>query len=63
MNVNPFKTFTLKWWQAGTFQVGMLTLGISIGAYWQQIFGGYLPLLIIMAAVSLAYVGYVWWRQ
>ena len=51
--VNLFKTFTLTWWQAGIFKVGMLALGIVIGAYWQEIFGGYLPLLIIMAAVSL----------
>ena len=61
--MNLFKTFTLAWWQAGIFKVGMLTLGIVIGAYWQEIFGGYLPLLIIIAVVSLAYVSYVWWRQ
>ncbi len=61
--MNLFKTFTLTWWQAGIFKVGMLALGIVIGAYWQVIFAAYLPLLIIMAAVSLAFVGYVWWRQ
>jgi len=61
--MNLFKTFTLAWWQAGIFKVGMLTLGIVIGAYWQEIFGGYLSLLFIIAVVSLAYVSYVWWRQ
>lgn len=39
--MNIFKTFTLKWWQAGVFKVGMLALGISIGAYWHDVFGGY----------------------
>jgi ABC-type arginine transport system permease subunit len=61
--MNLFKAFTLTWWQAGIFKAGMLALGIVIGAYWQEIFGGYLPLLITLAAVSLAYVSYVWWRQ
>ncbi len=61
--MNVFKTFTLTWWQAGIFKVGMLTLGIAIGAYWQGFFGGYYSLLIFLAAVSLAYVTYVWWKQ
>ncbi|MGA7711507.1 MAG: hypothetical protein WCA81_06365 [Rhizomicrobium sp.] len=61
--MNLFKTFTLTWWQTGIFKVGMLALGLVIGAYWHAIFAAYLPLLIIMAAVSLALVTYVWWRQ
>jgi hypothetical protein len=58
-----FKTFTLKWWQAGIFKWGLLSLGIVIGTYWHEFFAGYLVLLLITAAVSLAYVSYVWWRQ
>jgi hypothetical protein len=58
-----FKTFTLKWWQAGIFKWGLLSLGIVIGTYWHEFVAGYLVLLLIMAAVSLAYVSYVWWRQ
>ena len=61
--MNPFKTFSLKWWQGGVFKVGMLAAGIVIGAYWHELFGGYLPVLIVLAVVSLAYVSYVWWRQ
>jgi hypothetical protein len=61
--MNLFKTFTLKWWQGGLFKWGMLALGIAIGAYWHDFFGGYLPFLIIMAVVSLSYVTYVWWKQ
>ena len=58
-----FKTFTLKWWQTGCFKVGMLTLGISIGACWHDLFGGYLIALTTLAVVCLAYVTYVWWEQ
>jgi len=34
MNVNLFKTFALKWWQAGIFKAGMLALGIMAGLEW-----------------------------
>jgi hypothetical protein len=61
--MNLFKTFALKWWQAGLFKWGMLALGIAIGTYWHDFFGGYLPILMIVAVVSLAYVTFVWWKQ
>ena len=61
--MNIFKTFTLKWWQTGLFKWGVLALGIVIGTYWHNFFSGYLPVLIIFAVVSLAYVTYVWAKQ
>jgi hypothetical protein len=61
--MNLFKTFTLKWWQAGLFKWGMLALGIAVGAYWYEFFGAYLPVLILFAALSLGYITYVWWKQ
>jgi hypothetical protein len=61
--MNIFKTFTLKWYQAGLFKLGMLALGITIGAYWDGFFGDYVSILIIVAVVSLAYVTYIWWKQ
>jgi hypothetical protein len=61
--MNLFKTFTLKWWQTGLFKWGMLALGIAIGAHWHDFFGSYLLILVVTAAVSLAYVTYVWWKQ
>ena len=61
--MNIFKTLTLKWWQGALFKWGTLALGIVIGTYWHDFFGNYLPILIIFAAISLAYVTYVWWKQ
>jgi hypothetical protein len=61
--MNLFKTFTLKWWQTSLFKLGMLALGIAIGAYWHYFFGGYLLILLIVAAVCLACVTYLWWKQ
>jgi hypothetical protein len=58
-----FKTLTLQWWQTGLFKWGMLALGIAMGAFWHEFFGGYLLILIVMAVVSLTYVTYVWWKQ
>lgn len=61
--MNIFKSFTLKWWQAGVYKLGMLALGIAIGTYWHALFGGYLLILAIVAAASLAYISYIWWKQ
>jgi hypothetical protein len=61
--MNIFKTFTLKWWQTGIFKIGLLVLGIAIGARLHDIFGSYLVPLVIVSAMSLAYITCVWWRQ
>ena len=61
--MNIFKTFTLKWWQAAFWKVGMGALGIAVGAYWHTLFGNYLSPVLALAVVCLAYVPYVWWRQ
>jgi hypothetical protein len=61
--MNFFKTFTLRWWQAGLFKWGLLALGIVIGAYWHALFAGYLLVLIFFAGASLAYLTYVWAKQ
>jgi hypothetical protein len=61
--MNLFKTLTLQWWQTSIFKIGMLALGIAVGAYLHNAFGGYLVILIIVSALSLAYVTYIWWRQ
>ena len=61
--INIFKTFTLKWWQTGLFKWGMLALGIATGAYWHDLFGRYLLILVSITMVGLAYVTYVWWKQ
>jgi len=61
--MNLFKTFTLKWWQAGMFKVGLLAVGVMIGTYFHEIFAGYLLTILVIAVVSLAYVTYVWWKQ
>jgi len=61
--MNMFKTFTLKWYQTSIFKLGILSLGIATGAYWHVFFGGYVSFLIAVAAVSLAYVTYIWCKQ
>jgi hypothetical protein len=61
--MNLFKAFTLQWWQISFFKLGMLALGITMGAYWHEFFGGYLIVLLVLAAISLAYTSYVWWKQ
>ncbi len=62
-NMNLFKTFTLKWWQAASFKVGMLAIGIAIGTQWHEVFDSYVLVLVIVAVASLAYVTYEWCKQ
>jgi hypothetical protein len=61
--MNLFKTLTLKWWQTSIFKIGMLALGLALGAYLHDLLGGYLVILIVVSALSLAYVTYIWWKQ
>jgi hypothetical protein len=58
-----FKSFTLTWWQGALFKWGIFLLGIAVGALWPAIFGSYVPVLITIAIVFLAYVTTVWWKQ
>ena len=58
-----FKEFILKWWQAGLFKLGLLALGIAIGAFWHEYFHNYIFILIIIAAGCLAYITHIWWKQ
>ena len=61
--MNLFKTFTLKWWQAGFFKLGMLAAGIALGAYLHDLFAVYLAMIVAIAIACLAYVSYVWLKQ
>ena len=73
-----FKSFTLTWWQGGLFKwgvfllrtaqvvpepAGLSLLGIAVGAWWSTFFGDFIPLLLIISGVFLAYVTYIWWKQ
>jgi hypothetical protein len=61
--MNIFKTFTLTWWQAVFFKIGLLGLGIILGTHWHELFAGYLLPIGIVTAGSLVYVTYVWAKQ
>jgi len=61
--MNPFKSYTLTWWQIGIFKLALLAIGVSIGAYWHDIFAGSLVVLIVIAIVASAYTMYVALKQ
>jgi hypothetical protein len=61
--MNLFKSITMKWWQAGIFKLGMWAIGIAVGAYWHNFFGGFIPELVVIAAICLGYVTYLWLQQ
>ena len=61
--MNVFKSFTMTWRQVGAFKLGLLALGVIIGASFPQVFVGLRYTLAAIAAVCLAYVTYVWIKQ
>ena len=61
--MNLFKTFTLKWWQAGIFKVGPLALGLAVGAHWPNLFAGFLGPPISIAIACLLYTVGIWSKQ
>jgi glucose-6-phosphate-specific signal transduction histidine kinase len=61
--MNLFKTFSLKWWQSGIFKVGMLCVGIAVGAYLHDVFANFLLVIVAVAVVCLAFITYVWGKQ
>jgi hypothetical protein len=61
--MNIFKDFTLKWWQAGIFKIALLSLGITIGSMWPELFKGWTPFLFLLFLISVGYVTYVWLKQ
>jgi hypothetical protein len=61
--MNIFKDFTLKWWQAGILKIALLSLGITIGSTWPELFKEWIHLLFLLFLISVSYVTYVWWKQ
>ena len=60
----PFiHSFTMKWWEVPIFKVGLLTLGIAVGANWHEVFGRGLAALLVVAVTSLAYITYLYCRE
>ena len=63
MSFHLLKSFTLRWWEVGLFKLGLLTLGVAVGACWPALFAGYTVWLAIIAAMALAYITVAWLRQ
>jgi hypothetical protein len=61
--MNPFKSFTLTWWQAGLLKLSMASLGLAVGASWPEVFVGWRYLLLALFVVPAFYVSYVWLKQ
>ena len=61
--MNIFQDFTLTWWQGGLFKWGVFLLGIAVGAWWHLFFRAYVPAFLVIAAVFLAYIAFVWLKQ
>ncbi len=61
--MNLFKSMTLTWWQISLFKLGMLALGVLIGAYLRDVLALALPIIAVIAAACLIYISYIWIRQ
>jgi len=61
--MNLFKTFTLKWWQAGLFKVMLISLGILVGSAFPGVFLPLRALLFALFIFPTVYICWIWWKQ
>ncbi len=61
--MNPFKSFTFKWWQVALFKMAMISFGLALGATWSEFFGRWLVWFWLIFLVAGAYVTYAWYKQ
>jgi hypothetical protein len=45
---------------AGGYLLALLSLGITIGSTWPELFKGWTPFLFLLFLISGGYVAYVW---
>jgi len=60
--MNPFKSYTLTWWQVSLLKLSMLSLGLVVGATWPEAFVTWTVLLWILFAIPAAYLTFVVFR-
>jgi hypothetical protein len=53
----------MSWWQVGILKLSLLSIGIAIGAYWQEVFLPYVAWLVVLGVVSGIYIAYIWSKQ
>jgi len=58
-----FKSFTLNWWQASIFKLGMAAAGVLLGIYFTSFFKRFKLLLWILAVAALGYITIIWFKQ
>lgn len=63
MENSIFRSGSYTWWQLGFFKLSLLSFGIAIGAYWQDMFLPYLSWLVAAGAALGLYLIYAWFRK
>ncbi|AFV24105.1 hypothetical protein Mpsy_1899 [Methanolobus psychrophilus R15] len=63
MYMQLFHSYTFTWWQIGIFKLALLSIGFSIGAYWNEFFIDHLIALIVIAIITSAYIAYISLKQ
>ncbi len=60
--MNPFKSYTLTWWQVSLLKLSMLSLGLVVGATWPEAIATWTVVLWILFAIPAAYLTFVGFR-
>jgi hypothetical protein len=61
--MNPFKDYTLTWWQFGLLKTAMMAFGLAVGASWPATFGSLVPVLWVLFIIPSIYLMYVAFKQ
>jgi hypothetical protein len=61
--MNLFKDYTFTWKQVGVFKLALLSIGVVIGSVWNEFFNANMPVVVIIAIITTAYILYISLKQ
>jgi hypothetical protein len=61
--MNPFKNYSLTWWQFGLLKTAMIAFGLAVGATWPGLFAEWLSILWIVFLLPSIYLMFIAFRQ
>lgn len=61
--MNILKKGSLAWWQMGLLKLSVISIGITIGANWPEVFEPHTLFLVILGIVLGLYVASAWYGK
>lgn len=49
--MNPFRTYVLPWWQVGMTKLALLSIGIAVGTFFNEVLSPWFWVFVAVGAV------------